>query len=197
MSPREGLALRLRQAFLDYGYEQLTMSGLAQVCGLTRRALYHHFSNKEEAFRFVLRHDGDGAILAGMAAGRQLLEQGGGALDILTEIMDVRYAENRRKLSVSPHALEINDKAFRLARDIMVEAATSFQDQLAELITEMAAKKLLHLRGETTPDSLAQMLCDGARGTNQTLPPIPVSELPARYRLILGAILYGAADPPA
>ena len=58
MSPREGLALRLRQAFLDHGYEQLTMSGLAQVCGLTRRALYHHFSNKEEAFRFVLRHDG-------------------------------------------------------------------------------------------------------------------------------------------
>ena len=195
MSPREGLAIRLRQAFLDHGYEQLTMSGLAEVCGLTRRALYHHFSNKQEAFRFVLRYDGDTAIVAGMGAGRKRLDGGGSALDVLTDIMDLRYAENRRKLSVSPHALEINDKAFRLARDIMIEAATSFQAQVANLIVEMAGKRLLQLRATTTPDELAQMVCDGARGSNQTLPPIPVNELPQRYRKIIAAILYGVSEP--
>ena len=41
------------------------------------------------------------------------------------------------------------------------------------------------------------MLCDGARGSNQTLPPIPIEQLPERYRLILGAILYGAVVPMA
>ena len=30
------------------------MSGLAQLCGFSRRALYHHFSSKEEAFRYWL-----------------------------------------------------------------------------------------------------------------------------------------------
>lgn len=194
MSPREGLALRLRQAFLDHGYEQLTMSGLAEVCGLTRRALYHHFSNKEEAFRFVMRHDGDTAIVAGMAAGRAKLDAGATALEVLTEIMDIRYAENRRKLSASPHALELNDKAFRLARDIMIEAAISFQTQLSGLIVEMIERRLLRLKS-TTPDDLAQMLCDGARGSNQTLPPIPVGELPVRYRRIISAILYGVVEP--
>ena len=36
------------------------------------------------------------------------------------------------------------------------------------------------------------MLCDGARGSNQTLPPIPIEKLPDRYRRVIGAILYGA-----
>jgi len=175
------------------------MSSLAEICGLTRRALYHHFSNKEEAFRYVLRYDGEVAIDAGMAAGRARLAQGADAVDILTTIMDARYADNRRRLARSPHALEINDQAFRRARDIMIEAAIDFQARLAALVGDLEAAGLLCLRADVPAPALAQMLCDSARGSNQTLPPIPIEQLPQRYAAIIAAILYGtsASSPPA
>ena len=193
MSALERLSGRLTQAFLDVGFDRSTMSDLAKACGLTRRALYHHFSNKEEAFRYMLRYNGDIAMRLGSEAGREALEAGEDAVEILTCTMNIRYGETRRRLALSPHATEINDNAFRLARDIMVEAAISFQAQVAELIVAMEARGLMKLKAETTPAALAQTLCDGARGTNQTLPPIPAEELVHRYRAMMAAILYGMA----
>lgn len=194
MSALERLAGRLTQAFLDVGFDRSTMSDLAKACGLTRRALYHHFSNKEEAFRYMLRYNGDIAMRMGSEAGREALEAGEDPVEVLTRTMNIRYGETRRRLALSPHATEINDNAFRLARDIMVEAAISFQAQVAELVVAMEARDLMKLKAETTPAALAQTLCDGARGTNQTLPPIPPEELVHRYRAMMAAILYGMAE---
>ena len=191
----ENLAARLRQAFLDHGYEQMTMSGLAQLCGFSRRALYHHFSNKEEAFRYWLEFYGHELIAAGLAAGRAVMEAGGSAVDVMVETMNVRYGDARRRLSRSPHALEINDQAFRRARDIMINAAVDFQAKVADLLVELEARRLISLKSGVTPEVLAQSLCDGARGTNQALPPIPIDELHLRYRQMIEAILFGAASP--
>ena len=77
----------------------------------------------------------------------------------------------------SPHALEINDQAFRRARDIMIDAAVDFQAKVADLLVELEARRLISLKSGVTPEALAQSLCDGARGTNQALPPIPIDEL--------------------
>jgi AcrR family transcriptional regulator len=197
LSRPEILADRLRQAFLDHGYEQMTMSGLAQLCGFTRRALYHHFSNKEEAFRHWLDFYGRISIAAGLAAGRSIMETGGSAVDVIVEIMNVRYGDARRRLSRSPHALEINDQAFRRARDIMIGAAIDFQAKVAGMLVEMESRRLIILKPGVTPEMLAQSLCDGARGTNQALPPIPIDELHVRYRRITEAVLFGAASAPA
>ena len=193
----ENLAVRLRQAFLDHGYEQMTMSGLAELCGFSRRALYHHFSSKEEAFRHWLDFYGRESIAQGLAAGRRMMDEGGSAVDVIVETMNVRYGDARRRLSRSPHALEINDQAFRRCRDIMVGAAVDFQAEVARMLVEMAARRLFRLKPGTEPAMLAQSLCDGARGTNQSLPPIPIDELHLRYRQIVTAILFGAAEPPA
>ncbi|MDP2332885.1 MAG: helix-turn-helix domain-containing protein [Reyranella sp.] len=193
----ENLAARLRQAFLDHGYEQMTMSGLAEFCGFSRRALYHHFSNKEEAFRHWLDFYGRESIATGLAAGRKVMDEGGSAADVLTETMNVRDGDARRRLCRSPHALEINDQAFRRARDIMVGAAVDFQAKISDMLVEMEGRGLIRLKPGTEPAMLAQSLCDGARGTNQSLPPIPIDELHLRYRQIITAILFGTAEPPA
>jgi AcrR family transcriptional regulator len=196
-NPAENLAARLRQAFLDHGYEQMTMSGLAQLCGFSRRALYHHFSNKEEAFRYFLEFYNEESVAKGIAAGRRVMEAGGSAVDVIVETVNVRYGDARRRLSRSPHALEINDQAFRRSRDIMIATAIDFQDKVAEMLGEMEQRRLLKLAPGVTTATLAQSLCDGARGTNQALPPIPIDELPARYRRMVQAILFGAASLPA
>jgi len=192
----ENLAARLRQAFLDHGYEHMTMSGLAQLCGFSRRALYHHFSNKEEAFRHWLDFYGRESIAQGLAAGRTVMEAGGSAVDVVVETMNVRYGDARRRLSRSPHALEINDQAFRRARDIMIGAAVDFQAKVADLLVELESRRLISLKSGVTPEALAQSLCDGARGTNQALPPIPIDDLRVRYRQIVEAILFGAVSAP-
>jgi AcrR family transcriptional regulator len=192
----ENLAARLCQAFLDHGYEHMTMIGLARLCGFSRRALYHHFSSKEEAFRHMVDFFARESIAQGVAAGRSVMEAGGSAVDVIVETMNVRYGDARRRLSGSPHALEINDQAFRRARDIMIDAAIDFQAKVAEMLGDMEARRLIQLRPGVTTGVLAQSLCDGARGTNQALPPIPIDELPVRYRQISEAILFGTASLP-
>jgi AcrR family transcriptional regulator len=189
---REPLLTKLRDAFFSVGYEEMTMLALAPLAGVSRRTLYNHFANKEDAFRFIMRCDGDVAIERSMALARQKLEAGAKPLDLFVALMDARYAEVRRRLAASKHALEINEKAFRIGRDIQIEHATAFQDEVAVLIGEMQARGVLTLKRGTSAADLAQMLCDGARGSNQALPPIPIEKLPDRYRKVLGAILYGA-----
>jgi len=187
---------RLRQAFLDFGYEQLTMSKLAQLCGMTRRGLYNHFSNKDDAFRHLLRVGNVNATREGIAAGRAALEAGGSVADIMGEIMNVRYGEARRQLSSSPHALEINDQAFRRAGDIMMESAAVFQRQLTELLIELQAAGKLRLRPDIDVEELTQLLADGARGVNQARPPIAPEKLSGRYLSMCRAILHGSVDEP-
>lgn len=181
----------LRKAFLDHGYDQLTMVGLAQACGLTRRALYHHFSDKEHAFRFMLEADTRKAIAEAKEAGEICLAEGDDAVTILVKVMDTRYATNRRMLAASPHAVEINDQAFRRARDIMIDAAVVFQQDLCGLLGKMEKAGLFTRRRGIDYPELAQALCDGARGSNQSLPPVEPARLPERYRSIISAILFG------
>src|SRR5262245_32232147 len=192
----ENLAARLRQAFLDHGYEQMTMSGIAQLCGFSRRALYHHFSNKEEAFRYWLDFYNQESMAQGIAAGRAAMEAGGSAVDVIVETMNVRYGDARRRLARSPHALEINDQAFRRSRDIIIAVAIHFQAKAVHLPKELQARLQICLKPGVTFEALAQPLCDGARGTNQAVPSIPIDDLHVRYRQITAAILFGAASPP-
>lgn len=196
MKPGKELMARVRQAFLDFGYGELSMVGMARACGFTRRALYNYFSSKEEAFRASIRYENEEAILSGLAAGQRVRRHGGSALDILAEIMNVRYGFTRRSLNVSPHTVELNAEAFRRCRDIMIEVAVGFQREIETLIVDLDAEGMLRLNGAFTPAQMAQMLADGARAVNQGLPPIPSEELAGRYRAMCQGLLYGMAEQP-
>jgi AcrR family transcriptional regulator len=191
---RDRMMGRVRQAFLIHGYDQLTMIGLAKACDLTRRALYHHFGSKEEAFREMLRWRHIVEINAGFEAGERVLADGGSALDAIVAIFDARYGEARRDLELSPHASEINNEAFRRCRDVMANSAIVFQERLAMLLGDLTEKRLLRPRPGHGVVEIAQFLTDGARGVNQSLPPKPANTLPQRYRDMCAVILYGCAD---
>ncbi|HEY5796439.1 MAG TPA: TetR/AcrR family transcriptional regulator [Bosea sp. (in: a-proteobacteria)] len=194
MVTRAELVSRLERAFLNHGYEQLTMTGLATAVDVTRRTLYNYFSGKEDAFRFLIESVNAQAVAAGMAAGRAALADGSDAVEILATILDTRYGNNRRRLATSPHAVEINDQAFRRCRDLMVASALAFQSELAGFIIELEAVDILRVKASSSPDRLAQLLADGARGTNQSLPPIAPDMLHQRYRDMVHALLHGTVD---
>jgi len=197
MVTRTELVSRLERAFLDHGYDQLTMIGLAKAVDVTRRTLYNYFGGKEEAFRFLIENVNQEAVEAGMAAGRAERTDRRDPVAILVTILDIRYGRARRRLSTSPHAVEINDQAFRRCRDLMIASAIAFQAELAGFIDEMQAEGLLRLKPDVRPGDLAQLIADGARGTNQSLPPINPDALHLRYGSMVRALLYGATEPVA
>jgi AcrR family transcriptional regulator len=44
-----------RKELAELGYEQLSLETLAEKCGVTRGAIYHHFKNKQGVFREVVK----------------------------------------------------------------------------------------------------------------------------------------------
>jgi AcrR family transcriptional regulator len=197
MRPSHELMLRVRQAFLAYGYDGMSMVTLAKACGFTRRSLYNYFSNKEEAFRTMIRFDNVDFVRVGMAAGDGVRRNGGSALDIVSEILDSRYGFARRLLNESPHAIEVNAEAFRRCRDIMIDAAIAFQTELEQLLVDLGRDGLLRINPDVSAKEVAQMLADGGRAVNQSLPPIATPDFPARYRAMCRAVLYGSATVSA
>jgi AcrR family transcriptional regulator len=188
---------RVREAFDRYGYTALTMSVLAKACGLTRRGLYHHFSNKDEAFRAALWLENIERLAEGAQAAREALDRGGSALDVVSVLLDVRFGVTRRRLAQSPHAKEINDVAFVLAEEMMMFVAARINEILTDLLKELVTLGRLRINTGITPDYLAGLLTDGARGVNQARPPIPFEKLAQRYRDMSAAILFGCATVSA
>lgn len=193
LNPHDALLRKLQLAFFAHGYEQLTMIGLAKAADISRRSLYNYFSSKEEAFRACVRWSNARDITFGQAAAAGAKEAGATALEILVAYADARYGETRRELSASPHALEINDQAFRRCRDIMIDAARLGQQRLADILADLQEAGLVRWREDYTVAQLAQHFSDAARGVNQALPPQPATTIRDRYRDMFRALLGGVA----
>jgi len=196
LKPGPDLMQRVNQTFLDYGYSGLSMVTMAKACGFTQRALYYYFNNKEAAFRAVIRYRNDEAVASAREAGKSIRAKGGSALDIIAEILDVRYGETRRMVVGSPHTVELNAEAFRRCRDLMIQSAIDFQTELEELIIDLEKARLLKLNGHFTAAEISQALADGGRAVNQALPPIASEDFQRRYRRMCEVILYGCAAMP-
>lgn len=191
LRPSLELWAKINLAFLNYGYESLSMSTLAKACGFSRAALYQYFRSREEAFRFSTRTVNVVAIEGALAAGERLRQEGHSAIDIFAEITCARYALMRLKGMFSPHRVELNSVASRNCGDILIEVSLLFRDGLAEMLTKLVADGRLKPREGLAMVEIAQALADGARGVDQSLPAPTAEELPARHRQMVSAVLYG------
>jgi AcrR family transcriptional regulator len=54
---RQTILRTAQQFFMQYGYRAVTTRQLAEACGLTQPALYHHFSDKQELYLAVLTEE--------------------------------------------------------------------------------------------------------------------------------------------
>ena len=196
IKPGPDLLQRVNKAFLDYGYSGLSMVTMAKACGFTQRALYYYFSNKEDAFRAMIQYRNDEAMELAREAGKAMRAKGGSALDIIAEILDVRYGGTRRRVNRSPHVVELNAEVFKRCRDIVIQVGAAFQAELVELIVDLENRGMLTLNGRFTPAQIAQGLADGGRTVNQALPVIADEDYKGRYRQACEMVLYGCATVP-
>jgi AcrR family transcriptional regulator len=194
LRPSPTMLLHMEQALFTYGYSGLTMEQFAEACDFSRRALYFYFSNKPEVFRAVVRFRNELGLTTGFEAGRKRWAEGGNALEILAEIINIRYGDLRRIAHTSPHLVELNSEVFRRCNDIVRDVAIYFESELAKLILELQRDGLLHLRPDVTAEQLAQALANGARGVNQRVPAVAPEELEYHYRDMCRFILYGCAE---
>ena len=190
---RTELAARLVEAFLDNGYTAVTMTDLAAAVAVTRRTMYNHFKSKEEALRLAIEALNAEANAAAMAKAWDGVEQRREIVDLFVDVLDSRYGVTRRRLARSAHATDLNAQALGRCSDLMVAAAIDFQQKLAALIETLEARGLLRLKPGIRPDDLAWLLADGARGINQSLPPVEATGLYGRYRVLVEALLHGVA----
>ena len=194
MTPSRELLHRVQKAFMDYGYQHMSMVALSQACGFTRRSLYNYFANKDEAFRAMFRQFNLDIMDRAWAHAEALRAEGASVLDIVSGLIDVRYGDLWRILQPSPHAAEIKGQAFVLCIDIMIELAQTFQANFERLLDEFVAEGRLRLKGGFSSAQLSQMLADAARGVNQVYPAAPIESLSRQYRQTCEAILYGYAE---
>ena len=173
------------------------MGGLANACDLSPRALYNHFKGKEDAFRETIRWNHEREIRRSWEASQWRLTEGGTAVDAIVAVLDARFGEARRDLELSPHSSELDLEAVRRCRDIVDEAAVEFQAGFAVVLTDLDKRSLLRLLPHQSAVGVAQLLTDGARGVNQTLPALPASTVVDRYRRMCEALLYGVTDRSA
>lgn len=193
MVSRTELATRLIDAFLDHGYTTVTMTDLAAAVAVTRRTMYNHFRSKREALRLAIETVNADAVAVAVAQGWVGVHEGREVVELFAGVLDTRYGITRRRLARSAYAIDLNDQAFRHCRDLMVASAIDFQQKLAALIDDLEARGRLRLQPGIRSSDLAQALADGARGTNQSLPPVEPGQLYRRYRAIVAALLYGMA----
>jgi AcrR family transcriptional regulator len=185
----------VQKAFLEHGYG-LSMRELAKACDLSPRALYYYFSSKEEAFRAMVRFGNESRLDTCFVAGRKRLAEGGSVLDVIAEVIDVRYGDTRRQSNASQHLIELNAEVFRRCVDIVVEVTHLFEMELAKLIDELQQAGRLRLRAGVAPEHLSKALANGARGINQRAPAAAPDEFAGLYREMCGFLLYGSAELP-
>ncbi|MDB5735368.1 MAG: TetR family transcriptional regulator [Alphaproteobacteria bacterium] len=184
---------RARNVFQEKSFSSLTTTALATACGVTRRNFYHHFSSKEALFRAAMVMGNQEAQERANWAAQKAMAAHHNALDVISEWLDVRFGVTRRNVARSPHGAELNETAFRIGSDIMIEVSHETNARIAQLIDELQRRGALKLRDGVSPPDAAQLIADGARGVNQERPPIPPSQLGKRYRAITEAILFGCA----
>ena len=165
------------------------MEKLAEACNFTRRALYFYFSSKAEAFRAYTLFRNEVALSTSFEAGRKRWSDGGNALEILSDVINIRYGDTRRLANASKHVVELNAEVFTRCNDIVRDVALIFEADLTKLIIELQRAGLLHLRPDVTAEQFSEALANGARGVNQRLPAIAPAELANRYREMCRFIL--------
>lgn len=190
LTPQQHLALE--KAFYAEGYDRITMSYIAEAIGFTRRALYHHYSSKSDAFRDSVIFQNEQNLKAGEVAAAQAFARGDNAIDVIHALLDARFGDQRRRVARSAYAQELADTVFRLCGDIINEFAARLQRQLVEVLDELQRQRKLALRSDVPLPQLAFMLAASVRGVNQSRPLTKEQEFSPRYREILTAVLRGS-----
>ena len=180
--------------FARFGFRRASMSQIAEEAGLTRQALYHHYSSKEALFRAVVEQLHECAYEAEAAAGLEQEQAGGGLADILAAQIGARFRYLIECVEESPQAEELMSEHQLQTRDLYQSFVEHNADLRAETIDRVCTRQDLALQNGMTSRDLARCIQMAIRGCNNLrLDTGLLRELDRMVRLLVA----GAIEPAA
>jgi AcrR family transcriptional regulator len=164
MTPRERILDSAAKVFSQYGYRLASMELVAQECGLTRQALYHHFESKEALFRAVVEAVHEGALEAERAVALSEERAGKGLADIMVAQLEARFRFLLDLLKGSAHAEELLSEHQRQTQDLLQRFAAEKFGLIVGTIERVCAANRLRLRDGLAPADLARCIELVSRG---------------------------------
>ena len=164
MASRERILDSAARVFGQHGYKLASMELVAQECGLTRQALYHHFPTKEALFRAVVEAVYEGAFEAERAAGFKQEQAGKGLADVLAAQLEARFRYLFGLIKGSAQVEELLSEQQRQTRDLHQSFLDRKLSLVASAIERACAAGKVALRDGMTPVELARSVELAAHG---------------------------------
>ncbi|MGF1687402.1 TetR/AcrR family transcriptional regulator [Photobacterium japonica] len=139
---RQALALRAVDIFTEHGFNGLGMRGIADALGISKSALYHYFSSKEELFKASTVMFLAPSTLYGLAEGEAVPQEKKHMLTLLIAALDTRFrGELTLMLEYTKHK---NDQ--QVGDDnLLVMANQQFKHELSKVVGQQHAEQALAL----------------------------------------------------
>jgi AcrR family transcriptional regulator len=164
MTPRERILDSAGKVFGQYGFRLASMELVAQECGLSRQALYHHFDSKEALFRAVVEAVHERALEAERMAALREERAGKGLADVMAAQLEARYRALLDRLRGSAHAEELLSEHRRQTHDLYQRFAQEKCALIVGAIERACAGSGRGLRNDLTPAELARCIELAAHG---------------------------------
>jgi len=201
MQAREGPEQRILDAamrvFRRHGFRRSTIEQTAEEAGLTRQALYHHFSSKEALFRGAIARFYERALAAESEAARAAEEAGRDLADVVIAEVTARLGVLFAELQGSPHLEELLSEHLAQSRDLYQTYSARFGEEVAATIARVCRARKLKLARGVTVEDVARCVEMAIHGTKSAYPSMqPVDAFLKQLAVMLRMLIAGALAQP-
>jgi AcrR family transcriptional regulator len=185
------------RVFRRHGFRRSSIEQAAEEAGLTRQALYHHFSSKEALFRGAIERLYEQALVAEAAAAKAAEEADRDLADVIVAEIGARLGVLFAELKGSPHLEELFSEHLAQARDLYQTYSTRFGDEVAATIARVCRARKLKLVGGVRVEELARCVEMAIHGTKSAYPSMqPADAFLKQLAMMLRMLIAGATAPP-
>ena len=186
------------RVFRRHGFRRSSLEQVAEEAGLTRQALYHHFSSKEALFRCAVERLYEQALAVEAAAAKAAQEADRDLADIVVAEIGARFGVFFAELEGSPHLDELFSEHLVQARDLSQTYSARFTDEVAATIARVCRARKLRLVSGVTVEEVARCVEMAIHGTKSGYPSMqPSDAFQKQLAVMLRMLIAGALAPPA
>ncbi len=186
------------RVFRRYGFRRSSIEQAAEEAGLTRQALYHHFSSKEALFRGAIERLYEQALAAEAAAAKTAEDAGRDLADVVIAEISARLGVLFAELEGSPHLEELLSEHLAQARDLYQTYSARFGDEVAATIARVCGARKLKLVAGVSAEELARCVEMAIHGAKSAYPAMqPADAFLKQLAMMLRMLISGAMAPPA
>jgi AcrR family transcriptional regulator len=200
--PQDRILDAALSVFRRHGFRRSSIEQAAEAAGLTRQALYHHFSSKEALFRAVVERLYESALAAEIAAAKAAEARGADLAGIVLAEIGARFRYLLSSLEGSPHVEELFSEHLAQARDLYQSFAGRFAGEIAATIARVCrSRKLVLPRGMNARElaRCVEMAVHGAKSAHPSMRPLDafLKDLEIMLRMLIAGAIAAPAKPYA